>query len=175
MIKLNTTLQQKKPGTRCRATALMAALLLGVVSQIEVAHATIDNTAVAEGIYAAAPVTSLPDTVNVSVVAPISHMQVTKSANPTSNLNAGDVVTYTYTVKNEGNVTIHNITLADVHNAAGPAPLPSFETVSIDAPPANDSSDANPGDGEWTNLAPGDTITFTATYTVQQADVDQRQ
>lgn len=175
MLSSHTTPNQKKSGALRRTSDFMAALLLGVVLQANFAHATIDNTATASGTYNAAPVTSNSDTVLVTVVLPVSTMQVTKSANPTSNLSVGQVITYTYTVRNTGNVTIKNISLTDVHNAAGPAPVPGSETVSIDVPPLNDSNDATATDGVWSNLAPGDTITFTATYTVQQTDVDQRQ
>ncbi|MDE2445708.1 MAG: DUF11 domain-containing protein [Alphaproteobacteria bacterium] len=169
------TSQQKKPGAARLVTAHSAALLLAVGLNISAARATIDNTAIATGTYAAAPVTSNPSTVSVSVVASAPHMLVTKSANPTTNLRAGETVTYTYTVKNDGNVTLRNISLADVHNAAGPAPSPSLEVLSIDAPPVGDSSDVTPSDGVWNVLAPGDTVTFKATYIVQQTDVDQRQ
>lgn len=168
MFSLHTTSHQKKSG-------FIAALLLGVVLQANFAQATIDNTATADGTYATAPVISNSDTVQVTVVPPISTMQVSKTASPTSNVSVGQMITYTYTVKNTGNVTIKNISLADVHNAVGPAPVPGSETVSIDAPPLNDSTDATAADGVWSNLAPGDTITFTATYIVQQSDVDERQ
>ena len=175
MFSLLTTTNQKKSGALRRMPAFMAALMFGVVWQANFASATIDNTATASGTYGAATVISNSNTVHVAVVLPISTMQVTKTANPTSNLSAGQVITYTYNVKNTGNVTIKNISLSEVHNAAGPAPVPGSETVSIDAPPLNDSNDATASDGVWSNLAPGDNITFTATYTVQQSDVDQRQ
>jgi large repetitive protein len=102
-------------------------------------------------------------------------MLVTKAATPNTNLSAGQVVTYTYTVKNTGNVSIKNIALTDVHNAIGAAPVPGSEVVTGDVPPLNDSNDATAGNGVWSSLAPGDTITFTATYTVQQSDVDTLQ
>ena len=101
-------------------------------------------------------------------------MVVTKTADKTVNVAAGDVITYTYKVTNDGNVTIHNITLADVHNAAGAAPVPGSETLT-DSPPLGNSTDVTANDGLWSDLAPGDTITFTATYTVKQSDVDNLQ
>ena len=102
-------------------------------------------------------------------------MLVTKTANPTTNLSAGQVITYTYTVKNTGNVSLKNISLAEVHNAIGAAPVPGSEVITNDVPPLNDSSDAIVSNGVWSSLAPGDTVTFTATYTVQQSDVDTLQ
>lgn len=172
MFSLHTTSIQKKSGALRRTSSFAAALLLGVVLQANIANATIDNTASAGGTYGAANINSNSSTVNVTVVPPTSSMQVTKTASPTSNLSAGQVVTYTYTVKNTGNVSIKNISMADMHNAAGPAPVPGSEILSL---PANGSTDNTPADGVWSNLAPGDTVTFTATYTVQQIDVDQRQ
>lgn len=175
MHNLPTTLTHNKPGKIGRVKAFGLTLALGCALNAGYAFATINNTATASGDYAATTFPSAPVTVNVSVTPNNPQMQVTKTASPTSNLNAGDVVTYTYVVKNSGNVTIKNISLADVHNASGPAPTPSSETLTSDVGIIGDSTDATPGNGIWDVLAPGDTITFTATYTVQQADVDQRQ
>jgi hypothetical protein len=50
--------------------------------------------------------------------------------------------------------------------------VPGTETLSLDAIPVLDSSDVTPGNGTWSVLAPGDEVTFTATYTVTQTDVD---
>ena len=175
MITPHTTLKQKMPGTARRVSAFMAALLLGVVLQGNLAHATIDNTASASGTYAAAPVVSPSSSVSVTVSPAAPAMLVTKTASPNTNLSVGQMITYTYTVKNTGNVSLKNISLNDVHNAIGAAPVPGSEMVTSDVPPLNDSTDATPGDGVWSSLAPGDTITFTATYTVQQSDVDTLQ
>ena len=41
--------------------------------------------------------------------------------------------------------------------------------------PPGDSSDTSANDGNWAVLAPGDTVTFAANYTVVQADVDNLQ
>ena len=175
MIAPHTTSKQKLPGTALRVSAFMAALLLGVVLQGNLAYATIDNTATASGTYAAAPVLSPSSSVSVTVNAAAPSMLVTKTANPTTNLSAGQVITYTYTVKNTGNVSLKNISLAEVHNAIGAAPVPGSEVITNDVPPLNDSSDAIVSNGVWSSLAPGDTVTFTATYTVQQSDVDTLQ
>lgn len=52
--------------------------------------------------------------------------------------------------------------------------LPTNETLTSDNGFANDSSDAGVN-GSWDTLAPGDEITFTATYLVTQSDVDTLQ
>lgn len=99
---------------------------------------------------------------------------VTKTADMDTNVAAGVTVTYTYVVANTGNQTVSNITLVDAHNGSGPAPTPTNETLSSDNGIANDSSDAGVN-GSWDTLAPGDEITFTATYLVTQSDVDMLQ
>ena len=175
MIAPHTTSKQKLPGNASRASAVLAAFILGVVLQGNLAHAAIDNVATASGTYASAPVLSPSSSVSVTVNAAAPSMLVTKTASPTTNLSAGQIIIYTYTVKNTGNVSLKNISLADGHNAIGAAPVPGSEVITSDVPPLNDSSDATSGDGVWSNLAPGDTITFTATYTVKQSDVDTLQ
>ena len=82
-----------------------------------------------------------------------------------------DVITYTYTVTNTGNVSITNVTVGDVHNGYGIAPVPGGEAP---ATVTNGSTDAA-ANGSWDVLNPGDSITFTATYTVVQGDIDNLQ
>jgi len=48
-------------------------------------------------------------------------MTVTKVASVTSDVAVGDVITYTYTVENTGNVTLAPITLVDQHRSAAGA------------------------------------------------------
>lgn len=64
----------------------------------------------------------------------------------------GQVVTYTITTQNTGNVTIGNVVITD--------PLPRLSTLNCDKP------------GPVT-LAPGETKECTATYTVDQTDLDR--
>ena len=168
----NLTPNQNSSGKLHRVPALAAVLLFGLMLQQNSALADIDNTAIAQGDYASTTYYSDPATFSVPVVPTDLNMQVVKTANPNSNVSAGTIVTYTYVVTNSGNVTIKNIQLSDLHNAAGPAPVPGSETL---VSPPGKSTDATSGDGIWDSLAPGDAVTFTATYTVQQSDVDQLQ
>jgi uncharacterized repeat protein (TIGR01451 family) len=90
------------------------------------------------------------NTVTVSATATVelsyvASLQLTKVANPTSAA-AGDNVTYTYTITNNGPVNVSNITLTDV-------PLGTIDL------------------GGQTSLDAGKTITATATYTVVDADL----
>lgn len=138
-------------------------------------RAGIDNTVTVSGTYNAAPVTSPPASVSVPVTPQNSNLVVTKTANDTTDVVAGQTVTYTYTITNSGNVTLSAVSLGDVHNGSGPDPVPGGGSVTNDAAPLNNSTDANPADSVWDTLAPGDTVTFTATYTVTQDDVDTKQ
>jgi uncharacterized repeat protein (TIGR01451 family) len=83
----------------------------------------------------------------------------------------GTSITYTYKITNSGNVAMTSITVSDVHNGSGVFTGPGNETLLADAAPAGDSADAAPN-GTWDTLAPGDILTFTATYAVTQHDVD---
>ena len=64
-----------------------------------------------------------------------------------------------------------NVTVADAHNGSGTFVGPTNETPVL---PVNGSTDAGVN-GSWDSLAPGDTVKFTATYTVTQQDVDYLQ
>ena len=73
---------------------------------------------------------------------------MTKTADKTSGVAAGETITYTITVENTGNVTVSSLALSDV--------LAGIELGALDK----------------TTIAPGETATATATYVVKQADVD---
>jgi large repetitive protein len=174
MKKTNNHISKSSGPSALKALGFAAVLALAVVVQNSSARADITNQATVNGSYIGNPVSAQSLLVSVPVVTTNLHMSVTKTADKTLNVVVGDVITYTYKILNDGNVTIHNISLADVHNASGSAPVPGSETLT-DVPPLGNSTDATPSDGIWTDLAPGDTITFTATYTVTQSDVDNLQ
>jgi large repetitive protein len=159
--------------SRFAVTAVFAVAL--AAAGFSPARAAIDNTATASGFYDTTPVNSLPSSETVPVAPSTPALVVSKVATPDINVPAGTLVTYTYKVRNAGNVTLTGITLSDIHNGLGTPPSPGNETLTTDAGTVNDSSDATPNDGLWSVLAPGDEITLTGTYTLLQADVDQRQ
>ncbi|MEP3051144.1 MAG: hypothetical protein ABJP48_08560 [Erythrobacter sp.] len=105
----------------------------------------------------------------------VPEISITKSADDDQFVTVGQIVTYTYTVTNDGNEVIRGLSINDTHNGAGPAPTPQDEDLLTDNGPANDSTDATANDGIWDILAPGDVIVFTGTYTVQQTDIDNLQ
>jgi uncharacterized repeat protein (TIGR01451 family) len=88
---------------------------------------------------------------------------------------AGEIITYTYTVQNTGNVAITGVSINDTHEGSLVAPgLIIGETLTSDGPlaPGITSTDATANNGTWSLLQPGATITFTYAHTVTQAEVD---
>ena len=77
------------------------------------------------------------------------HLSLTKSAEPANYSRVDDVINYTIVATNDGNVTLNNVTVSD----------PSVSGLSCT--PVNGSS-----------LAPGASMSCTASHTVTQADID---
>jgi hypothetical protein len=144
------------------ASALTLALFAGHVTP---AFATIDNTATANGTPSSGTLTPPSATVNVPVALPTPKLKVTKSvASPVETgadgvINAGDTILYTYVVKNDdvagSNVTINNAKPVDTgptfNSIAGTGTLSAFSPLTA-------------------NLTPGQSQTFTATYTLSAVD-----
>ncbi|WP_172976594.1 DUF11 domain-containing protein [Roseivivax sp. THAF40] len=119
----------------------------------------------------------VPDPASDTLSIPASQepgVLLTKAADVTSGVTAGQVITYTYTVENTGNVTLADVTVSDQHSAANgtQALTVGGDTLSSDVDEIGTSTDATPDDGIWSSLAPGDIVTFTSTYTVTQEDLD---
>ncbi len=132
------------PGAGISCTATYA------VTQADVDWGVINNTATIDGLDPSnAPVTKTASaTVTASTTATLD---LVKSASPTTDVIAGDTVTYTFTGTNTGVVTLHNVGVTD--------PMAGLSAIACTpAAPAT--------------LAPGAGISCTATYTVTQADVD---
>ena len=108
-------------------------------------------------------------TETVVVEDPLPSFSIQKVASSSGPFSVSDVVTYTYTVTNDGNVNVNNVAINDAHNGSDPAPIPGSETLLTDNGTIGDSTDAVP-DGSWDVLAPGDVVTFTGTYIVTTAD-----
>ena len=117
-------------------------------TQADVDAGQIDNTATATGKDPKNTDVSGTASAKVTTVESDAKLEITKTADPTSDVEKDDVITYTVTVKNTGNVTVKGITLEDEKMPTGSAPA-AFD------------------------LAPGETKDdITYTYTVTQADVD---
>jgi uncharacterized repeat protein (TIGR01451 family) len=100
----------------------------------------------------------------------INNLSITKVPNVSLNVAAGTVVTYTYTVTNNGNTPVTGITLSDTHNGVVGGLVPNFVAFTTNV----GGLSTNTGN-TITNLMPGDVATYTANYTVTQADIDNRQ
>lgn len=120
---------------------------------------------------------AVSDTATTTIAfVPAPSISVTKVADDTSDVVVGQSITYTYTITNDGNQTISNITLSDVHDGSGPPPTPDADGATLtDNGVTGDSTNSTTGDGVWDALAPGDVLTVTATYTITQNDVDTKQ
>jgi uncharacterized repeat protein (TIGR01451 family) len=123
------------------------------VTQADADHGSVNDSATASGTSPAGPaVTSPPTSLTVPVPAAPA-LSVVKSAPSAQVHAAGDVITYDFAVTNTGNVTLTSVAVQDTQ-----------------APPAGSLD--GPVTCPDTTLAPGDSVTCTATYTVTQADVD---
>ena len=141
-----------------------------LLSQITPALATIDNTASASGTYNASTTTSNNSSVNVTVSPAAPSIQAfSKSAGvPTTGLgpnalvtDAGDTITFTYVIKNTGNVTLNNVLPVDT----GPTFNGTAGTLSLGAFTPTTPSNTLP-----ITLAPGGQQTYTAVYTLSALD-----
>ncbi|MET8980621.1 LPXTG cell wall anchor domain-containing protein [Streptomyces sp. NPDC004539] len=125
------------------------------VTQADVDAGKLTNTATATGVPpgTTTPVTSPPSPPNTVTGTQKPGMTVTKAADKTSVV-LGDVVTYTFRVTNTGNVTLKDVGIKEGDFSG---------TGTMSAPVCSDDAKS---------VAPGASVTCTATYTVTQADVD---
>lgn len=151
------------------------------VTQADIAAGTITNQATANGVdfhnEAGADLsgtTNANDTPTTTNIPAMPSLSIAKSADDATLRGVGEVIVYTYTVTNTGNVSINDVTISDTHNGSGPAPVPDDEDLSNDVLPLGDSIDGGTN-ASWDTLAPGDSIEFTGNYTVTQQDVDTLQ
>ena len=139
------------PSTSLAAGALMRCTATYTATQADLDHGSIGDTATASGTAPdGSSVTSPPAPATVGVTANPS-LQVTKSASTLNVSAVGQVVTYSFLVNNDGNQTVSGIAVSDVFTSPAGDPSP------VVACPQ-------------TTLAPGATMTCTATHTVTQAD-----
>ncbi|MGL4488944.1 MAG: DUF7507 domain-containing protein [Rhizobiaceae bacterium] len=114
----------------------------------------ISNTATAQTTFSGTPV-SANSTNNVTITRN-RLLTVDKQTTTVGPLTVGQVVNYTYLVTNTGNVTVSNVNIDETaFNGAGTPPAPTTTGS--------------------TTLAPGQTVTFTASYTITQSDINQLQ
>ncbi len=135
------------------------------VTQEDVDSDDLTNTATASGTPpgGGAPATSGESSV-VLHSTPRPAMTLQKVAHQSTVNKVGDLIDYTFTVTNTGNVTLHDVGVTDVPTApAGPSSAPVCQSLST---PAGTCS------GSTTTLGLGQSATFTASYRLTQADLD---
>lgn len=166
----------KRLAVRYVSWPFFAALSLGLISP---AFATIDNTVTVTG---SSP-TGVDDVIatadeTVDVVDAVNELTIVKTATLNDEINSdgfaeeGETITYTFDVTNSGNVTLTNVTVNDTTNATNGPVVPTGEIIFVDGGFATSDSIDAAINGVWDQLAPGDTVRFSATYTVTQTDVD---
>ena len=119
-------------------------------ADIDAGNAIINTATMAATPPTGTPVTAT-ESVTVEAIAPAPSLTLSKTASNTTDVQVGDVITYTYVAENTGNVGLTAVSISDVHSGAGT--LSAITPASVD-------------------LALGESATFTATYTVTQADID---
>lgn len=127
------------------------------VEQADLDTGLISNAATATGTApGGATSTSAQSTTTVTALQQPS-LTLIKSAKTSAGdapVKAGDSVTYSFLVKNSGNVTVHDVAVTDTgFTGTGALPAPTCPAAAA-------------------SLAPGDQVVCTSTYTVTQADVD---
>ena len=110
------------------------------------------NTATADATPAQGTYTPETADETVGMGTPTPEITFAKTASSTTNAAAGDVIVYTYTAQNTGDVALTNVQVSDNHQGAGT--LTAITPASV------------------ASLPVGQTATFTANYTVVQADID---
>ncbi len=160
------------------------------LSQTDVANAVgitngVTNTAGATAKNPAGTTITATSSSAATTIIAVPKLQLTKVGVLTDNVGGtaakadlSELVTYSYTVKNAGNVPLTGISITDLHGTpAFTVPLGAggitSETLTIPGPfGAGASPDTTANDGVWTTLAPGATVKFTWPHTVTQAEMD---
>ncbi|MFJ7275709.1 LPXTG cell wall anchor domain-containing protein, partial [Kitasatospora sp. NPDC098663] len=124
------------------------------VTQADLNSGKVANTATATGTPPAGPPATSPPSSTSVPNTPAPALTVVKSASPSTVTAAGQTVDYSFLVTNTGSVTLTDVTVNETaFSGSGTAPVVTC--------PAGAAS-----------LAPGASVTCTATYTVTQADLN---
>ena len=137
--------------------------------QADIDMGTFTNTATATGDGAGTDDVTDTDS-DTQTLAPTGSLTLIKTAsdpadNDSNGVDVGDVITYTYVATNSGNVTLTNVSIAETQadfTGTGTLPSPVY---------ASGGSDQD-SDSATDDLAVGESVTWTATYALTQADVN---
>ena len=126
-----------------------------VLNQAHVDAGSVGNTATVSGTPPAgatpSPTTASDD--EVVTITQVASLDLTKTASPMTYNTVGQTITYTFAVRNTGNVTLDNVAVTDPRCSAAPV----YSTGDMDN---DDELDVN------------ETWLFTCTYAVTQADIN---
>jgi uncharacterized repeat protein (TIGR01451 family) len=164
---MKTSTQNSSAPTRLRYLPLAAVVALSLMPSA--ANAAITNDAKATGTYGATPVESATDsaTVTVTPAGPAMSIVLSIDSGPSTNngpnnafVDGGDTITFRYVIANTGNVTMNNVLPSDPNGpqfgGTGGTAITSFTPVAPATTPVS--------------LAPGESVAFTAVYTITAAD-----
>ncbi|WP_158531204.1 DUF7507 domain-containing protein, partial [Algoriphagus chordae] len=127
-------------------------LVTYTATQADVDAGGFTNSATIEGTSVVGPMPENDDDITVPATSAPS-WTLDKSASQPTYDQANQTITYTFVLENTGNVTISNVILTDPNLTSGPT-LQSGDTNSNN------------------KLEPSETWTYTATYDIQQSDID---
>ncbi|SFS89479.1 DUF7507 domain-containing protein [Saccharopolyspora flava] len=134
------------PGESTTCTASYTA------TQADIDAGGITNTATTTGTPPGGPPVTSPPSTSTVTTDPSPALTVAKTGEPATVSAAGQTITYSYEVRNTGNQTVTDVAVDESgFTGTGPAPAATCPT---------------------TTLAPGESTTCTATYTVTQGDID---
>ncbi|WBL19807.1 DUF7507 domain-containing protein [Citricoccus sp. NR2] len=125
-----------------------------VLTQADVDRGWVQNVATAGGTppNPEDPPVEAPPAEEVTVLPPVPGLELDKSSELVGDVAVGESVQYSFTATNSGNVTLTGVSITD--------PMVGLSELSYSWP------------GEVGVLAPGESVTASATYVLTQADVD---
>lgn len=171
-MNLSTLIQQKQKGLKRTLVALLASAAMAWGSSVP-AVAEIVNSVVASGFAKGAPIgaSALEEVDVADQVATIilDKTAVFNDSNVNGSADVGETISYNFSIRNAGNVTLQNVVLVD--DKVTPSNLVLLPAG--DVAPLGNSTDT-PAAG-WASLAPGDTLNATATYSITLADLNAGQ
>ncbi|PHN00646.1 DUF7507 domain-containing protein, partial [Flavilitoribacter nigricans] len=149
----NVTIVDPLPGLSALSCTQPATLAPGesliCTATYSITQTDLDNGSVMNTATADSDETDPVDDSETVVVDGTPLLDLTKVADVTTYDEVGDIITYTFTATNNGNVTLTNVTIVD--------PLPGLSALSCTQP---------------ATLAPGESLVCTATYSITQSDLD---
>ena len=136
-----------------------------ITNQNDLNAGSIADSATATGKTPASVTIPSNTALNTVAVTQTASLTISKSVSPATASTASQVETSSFTVTNNGNVTLTNVGVADVQTG-GTGTLPATPTCqSVSVSPFTCS-------GTTVTLAPNEIAVFATTYTVTQADIN---